>query len=245
MLTREIFNNGRHQWFMFGRDPDKPDKIIDTNQYMVRTANNALLMDPGGVELFSAMLASVVKQVPVEQITHLFASHQDPDIISSLGLWDKALEHAKLHAPWLWEGFIRHFGMDTIEYVSIPDGGDSLELDGVTLKFIPAHYLHASGNFHVYDPQAKILMSGDIGAALEPAGAPFEVTDFDEHIPKMKGFHERWMPSNRAKQDWINRVRQLDIDIMAPQHGRVFTGNNIKRFLDWFETLDVGTAIAK
>jgi len=228
---------------MFGRDPDKPDKIIDTNQYMVRTSSKALLMDPGGIELFSPMLAAVVKQVPVEQITHLFASHQDPDIISSLGLWDQALGNSHLYAPWLWEGFIRHFGMHNIQYKPIPDEGAILKLDNLQFQFIPAHYLHSSGNFHVFDPQAKILMSGDVGAALEPHGSPMEVEDFDEHVPKMKMFHQRWMPSNKAKNDWVERVSRLEIELMCPQHGRIFSGDNIKRFLDWFGALEVASAI--
>lgn len=243
MRTQVIHESSSHQWYMFGRDPDKPDKIIDTNQYMIRTANNALLMDPGGIELFSSMLASVVKQVPVDLITHLFASHQDPDIISSLGLWDQALQKGTLHAPWLWESFIRHFGMDYIQYQGIPDEGSTLKLDGLDIHFIPAHYLHSSGNFHVYDPKAKILMSGDVGAALEAHDAPLEVEDFDEHIPKMKMFHQRWMPSNAAKNDWVARVRKLDIECMCPQHGRIFSGENVTKFLDWFEALEVGTAI--
>lgn len=243
MLTKQIYNGSTHQWFMFGRDPEKPSKIIDTNQYMIRTSRNALLMDPGGIELFSAMLANIVKQVPLEQITHLFASHQDPDIISSLGLWDKALEGSTLHAPWLWEGFLRHFGMENIEYASIPDEGETLTIDGLSFQFIPAHYLHASGNFHVYDPQAKILMCGDVGAALEADNAPLEVDDFEEHIGKMKLFHQRWMPSNRAKDDWVSRVRKLEINKLCPQHGRMFSGDNVKKFLDWFEGLDVGIAI--
>ncbi len=41
---------------------------------------------------------------------------------------------------------------------------------GEKLEIIPAHYLHASANFHVYDPEAKILFSGDVGAALLPPG---------------------------------------------------------------------------
>lgn len=243
MRTQVIFDGPHHQWFIFGRDPDKPESIIDTNQYMIRTSKNALLMDPGGMELFSAMLASVVKQIPVDQLTHLFASHQDPDIISSLGLWDETLQAATLHAPWLWEGFIRHFGMNHIEYDGIPDEGSTLKLDGIDIQFIPAHYLHSSGNFHVYDRQAKILMSGDVGAALEPADAPMEVESFEEHIPKMKMFHQRWMPSNAAKNDWVARVRKLDIEYMCPQHGRIFSGENVTKFLDWFEALEVGVAV--
>lgn len=244
MQTYKIFESKHHQWLVFGRDPDKPNKIIDTNQYMVVSKNNALLMDPGGIELFSVMLAAIVKHVPIERITHLFASHQDPDIISSLGLWDQALPDAKLHSPWLWEGFIRHFGMDNIEYSPIPDEGYTLNIDAANLTFIPAHYLHSSGNFNVYDEEAKILMSGDIGAAIEAADAPLYVDNFDEHCQKMTMFHQRWMPSNRAKNDWVERVSKLDIDMMCPQHGRIFKGDDVKRFLDWFAKLDVGVAIA-
>ncbi len=234
---------GSYQWIMYGRDENKKDNIIDTNQYMVRTANKCLLLDPGGVELFAPMLAAALHHAPVEQITDIFASHQDPDIISSLGLWDQAIPHAKLHAPALWEGFLRHFGCESIEYVGIPDNGGMIQLDNVELQIIPAHYLHSSANFHVYDPKAKILMSGDVGAAIEEPGAPIFVDNFDAHVESMRFFHQRWMPSNQAKRDWINRVRELDIDIMAPQHGRVFKGDDVKRFLDWFEALQVGTGI--
>jgi flavorubredoxin len=234
---------GSHKWIMFGRDESKPENIIDSNQYMVRTANRCVLFDPGGAEIFAPMMAAVLNYVSVEQITDLFASHQDPDVISSLGLWDQALTNAKLYAPAIWEGFIRHFGCESIEYVAIPDNGATLKLDSGELQFIPAHYLHSSGNFHVYDPEAKILMSGDVGAALEPIGVPMFVDNFAAHTEKMRYFHQRWMPSNPAKKAWIDRVRKLEIDILAPQHGRLFKGDDVKRFLDWFEELPVGIAV--
>jgi len=148
-----------------------------------------------------------------------------------------------LHAPWLWEGFLRHFGMNHIEYAPIPDEGLTLTLDRADIQFVPAHYLHASGNYHVYDAEAKILMSGDVGAALEPTNSPLYVEDFNEHVGKMKMFHQRWMPSNRAKRDWIDRVSKLDIEYMAPQHGRIFRGDDVKRFLEWFDALEVGIAV--
>lgn len=245
MKVVKLHEGRSHQWLVFGRDDERPSKIIDTNQYMIKTTNHAIMLDPGGIELFSAMLAAVVHHVPINQITHLFASHQDPDIISSLGLWDKTLPHAELHAPWLWEGFLRHFGCNSIRYNPLPDEGKSIRLDDIELQFIPAHYMHSSGNFSVYDPQAKILMSGDIGAALLPDGAPLFVEDFDAHVDKMRLFHQRWMPSNRAKKDWIRRVRQLDIEYMAPQHGAIFKGRDVQRFLDWLDELEVGTGIPR
>lgn len=240
MESHVLSKNSSSTWFMFGRDPDKSDQIIDTNQYMIRTAKSAFLMDPGGIELFSTMFAMVLRHAPAGEIHHIFASHQDPDIISSLGLWDQAVPDAKLYSPWLWESFIRHFGMENMEFVPIPDPGMTVNVDGLPLELIPAHYMHSSGNFNVYDPVHKILMSGDIGAALEDPGSPIFVDDFDEHIPKMRGFHQRWMPSNQAKMRWIERVRSLDIEFMCPQHGRIFKGENVTRFIDWLEQLQVG-----
>ncbi len=242
MDALKLYDEG-HQWYVFGRDPEKPAKIIDTNQFMIIDGKRSILLDPGGIEVFSSMLASTLKYVDIENITDLFASHQDPDIISSLGMWDQILPKATLHCSWLWESFIRHFGMDNIEFNAIPDTGARISFESIELDFIPAHYLHSSGNFNVYDPKSKILFSGDIGAALEDPGTPMFVEDFDYHIEKMRYFHERWMPSNEAKAHWLRRVRKLDIEIMAPQHGRLFKGKDVERFLDWFEQLDVGLAI--
>lgn len=239
MLTQKLFDEA-HQWYVFGRDPEKPEKIIDTNQYMIADGPHVLLIDPGGIELFASMLTSVLKLVDAEHITDLFASHQDPDIISSLGMWDQVLPKAILHGPWMWESFLRHFGMENITYDGIPDEGATFKLGQTELQFVPAHYLHSSGNFHVYDPRAKIYFSGDIGAALEPGQPSLFVEDFNAHVAFMEGFHRRWMPSNRAKDEWIARVRKLDIEVLAPQHGRIFRGDDVGRFLDWFEKLEVG-----
>ena len=242
MKATELFNSESHQWIVLGRDPAKPEKIIDTNQYLIKSAEEAIILDPGGIELFSPMLAGILHHVQIDNITTLFASHQDPDIISYLGLWDKTVPNAKLYAPWLWEGFIRHFGMENIQYMPIKDEGGEIKLGHAILKFIPAHYLHSSGNFNVYDPSAKILMSGDIGASLEHGDVPLFVEDFAEHIQYMEYFHRRWMPSNRAKNNWVARVRELDIDMMAPQHGRIFKVEMVAEFLEWFAKLDVGIA---
>jgi len=243
MKSTSLFQGANHEWVVFGRDPDKPEKIIDTNQYLVKSGDNGILLDPGGIEIFAPMLTAVLREIPLENITDIFASHQDPDIISSLGLWDKALPDSTLHSPWLWEGFIRHFGMENMEYHALPDEGGTLRIGNIDLHLIPAHYVHSSGNFSVYDPISKILMSGDAGAALEHGDVPLFVENFDDHIQYMKGFHQRWMPSNQAKNDWIYRVRALDVEILAPQHGRLFKGDDVKKFLDWFEALNVGTAI--
>ena len=236
-----IASAAEHRWYAVSRDPSRPNHLIDTNEYVVTCGHDSLLCDPGGSEVFPAVFAALSEVIDPRTVQRIFSSHQDPDVISSLGLWLDFNPQIKCHVSGLWGGFIPHFGCNNDTIVGIPDEGATLMIGNAPLTAIPAHYLHSSGNFHLYDPACKLLFSGDIGAALFPdAGAPLFVEDFDSHIRYAEGFHKRWMGSNTAKQNWVNRVRELDIELLCPQHGAIYRGADVKRFIDWFDALKVG-----
>lgn len=239
--ARVIFEDGSHKWIALVRDPSRPDYLIDTNEYLVIDNDDAILLDPGGNEIFPAVFSALSTEFDPRKIRQIFASHQDPDIISSLSLWLEFNPELKCYISWLWASFIPHFGGNKETFVAIPDAGMDIHVDNQRLQVIPAHYLHSSGNFHLYDPKAKILFSGDVGAALLPPGEDgLFVEDFDRHIRHAEGFHRRWMGSDKAKRDWCSRVSQLDIEMMCPQHGAIYRGDHVRRFIDWFARLEVG-----
>lgn len=240
--ARPIYEEGNHRWVAIVRDPERPDYLIDTNEYLVSVGDDAMLLDPGGSEVFPSVFSALCTEFDPRRIGKLFASHQDPDVISSLSMWLEFNPQIKCHISWLWTGFVPHFGGNRETFVPIPDAGMDIALGNERLRAVPAHYLHSSGNFHLYDPKAKILFSGDVGAALlPPAEAGLFVEDFDRHIRHAEAFHRRWMGSERAKRDWCARVSELDIDMLCPQHGAIYRGKDVKRFLDWFAHLEVGT----
>jgi len=245
MQSHVIYEDARVKWIVLGRDPEKPDYIIDTNEYLIVADGRGMLLDPGGTEIFPEVVTAIADHVPVENIDVIFGSHQDPDILSSLALWLGVCPQAQVYVPWIWTGFITHFGCDKSRMVAVPDEGMAVELGGHQLDLVPAHYLHSSGNLHVYDPAAKLLFTGDVGAALLPDGeAPLFVGDFDRHTAYMETFHRRWMPSNRARDAWLARVRGMDITMLCPQHGAIFRGPQVSRFYDWFAGLELGAAVA-
>ena len=80
-----------------------------------------------------------------------------------------------------------------------------------------------------------------MGASLTENESGQPVEDFDQHIEKMIGFHQRYMVSNKVCRLWANMIRQLDVQMMVPQHGRPFVGSEmVEKFLQWIENLDCG-----
>lgn len=236
-----IYSAGDHQWLAVTRDPQRPDYLIDTNEYLVSRGEAAILCDPGGMEIFPAVFSAISEHVDPRNIQHIFASHQDPDIVSSLALWLEFNPRLKCYLSWLWASFVPHFGGDRETFIPIPDAGIKIPLGNASLEAVPAHFLHSSGNFHLYDVQAHILFSGDVGAALLPPGEDeLIVKNFDTHIRHAEAFHRRWMGSDRAKRDWCERAAAMQIDMLCPQHGAIYQGEDVRRFIEWFHELEVG-----
>lgn len=241
--THCFYEDGEHKWLAIMRDPARPECLVDTNEYVVTHNGSGLLMDPGGAEIFPAVFSALSAEFDPSALVGLFASHQDPDIISSLALWLEFNPRLPCYVSWLWSSFIPHFGGSAETFVALPDEGMEINLNGLTLQAIPAHYLHSSGNFHLYDAKARILFSGDVGAALlPPKSEHLFVDNFDTHIRHAEAFHRRWMGSNEAKRDWCERVSRLKVDMLCPQHGAIYQGADVERFIHWFDSLRVGVA---
>ncbi len=214
---------------------------VQANHHVIVHRGQALLLDPGGHKVFNQIFSDVSSLNGAPEVTHIFLSHQDPDIVAATNGW-LMITDANAYVSELWTRFVPHFGVDALleeRLIAIPDGGCWLDLAGSELLVLPAHFLHSCGNFQLYDPTAKILYTGDLGASIGTAAR--EVTDFDAHLPYITAFHRRYMASGAILKRWVAMVRALDIDIIAPQHGALLRGKTlVDTFLDWCENLECG-----
>ncbi len=223
---------------------------IQANQFLIIDNHHAALIDPGGDLTYTPLSIELGKRVNVSELDYIFASHQDPDIIASLPRW---MMHSRCQVitSKLWSRFLPHlastfvtgkFGDNLQERITgLPDEGANIDFGRSYIKAVPAHFLHSVGNFQFYDPVSKILFTGDMGASLVDNNADRPVTDFESHIPHMKGFHQRYMASGKACRIWASRVRKLDVKMLVPQHGSPFVGESmINYFLNWISELPCG-----
>jgi hypothetical protein len=151
---------------------------------------DAILLDPGGSEVFPAVFSAVSTGFDPRRIT------KDIRLAPGPGRHLLAVDVARVQPrdqvlPELALAKLRAALSPARRTLSctIPDGGMDIVVGARRLQAIPAHYLHSSGNLHLYDPKAKILFSGDVGAALLPPGEDgLFVEDFDRHIRHAEGF---------------------------------------------------------
>ena len=106
------------------------------------------------------------------------------------------------------------------------------------IKVVPAHFLHSSGSFPVYDPTSKVLYTGDLVAST---GAAFgrSLTSTPTSATWEASTSAIWAAP--APKLWLDLVRTLDIETIAAQHGAMMCGKPVLgRFLAWLDGLEVG-----
>jgi glyoxylase-like metal-dependent hydrolase (beta-lactamase superfamily II) len=116
-------------------------------------------------------------------------------------------------------------------------------LTGHPVVFVPTPYCHFRGAVMYYDPESRVLFSGDLFGGL--SAAPGVVAD-DASWSGVEIFHQLYMPSREALRHAVAAVRRLDPQplVIAPQHGGLVCGDRIPAMLARMERLDVGIDLA-
>lgn len=240
MTVQILFQSGNHKNVLL-EESQAGDQAVQSNQHLIIHDGGGIILDPGGHKVYAKVLSDTMAQLGGGKLEYVFLSHQDPDIVAAVNGWLMTTD-AVGYASNLWLRFIPHFGLDKLvshRLKGIPDQGMLLDLRGCKLVILPGHFMHSPGNFQVYDPVSKILYSGDLGASINHGYDA--VSNWDEHLPFMEGFHRRYMASGRALKNWARMVRTLDIDTIAPQHGAHFKGKDmVNKFISWIEQLECG-----
>lgn len=242
MRNVPIFDSDQHQFILLNESEPGEEDGVRSNQFLIAHDEAGVLLDPGGFGVMPRVLSELLRYLGPDKLKAIMLSHQDPDIVGGIATWLE-MTNAPVYVSRIWMRFLPHYGITAMRrFIGVPDEGMHCTLaPGFDLDLLPAHFLHSEGQINVYDPVAKVLFSGDIGAAMMPEGedSPF-VNHFATHVGYIEGFHRRYMCSNRAARFWVDAVSKLDIDFIAPQHGPIYRGGAVKAFLGWFRELECG-----
>ncbi|MEN8163880.1 MAG: MBL fold metallo-hydrolase [Acidobacteriota bacterium] len=97
MIT--LFESGEHKSIYF--DDLSSGSMIQANQHLIAHGDEAMILDPGGHKVHSALFALISSAVPMRNLKHIFFSHQDPDIIAAANAW-LMMSDAQAYLPMPW-----------------------------------------------------------------------------------------------------------------------------------------------
>ena len=216
---------------------NEKDAFFRTNSYLIKGENESILVDPGSISQFEKIKEKVLSIVPKEQIKYMIASHQDPDVCSAIvpftqeGFKFKTVAHSRVSALLI-------FYNRNLDLYNIDEHNFMLEWDnGKKLEFIFTPYFHSPGAFATYYPEKKILFTSDIFGAFQK---DWKLFANEKYIEAMKSFNELYAPSKEIVQYSIEKFRNKDVDIVAPQHGSVIKKEYIEMMYSALENMKAG-----
>lgn len=207
------------------------------NPYLIDDGEEAVLIDPGGITHYPHVLKKVIRAVDLDRIHHIILHHQDPDLCASTPRYEELINHeVTVYNPLRASFFIPYYGIKS-RVVPIRRDGEALVLkSGRRLEFYLTPFVHFAGSMVTYDTRSKVLFSSDIFGAFSFDWSLYAREDYLEAV---KAFLEPYVGSKKALENVARKLEQLDIEVIAPQHGSIIT-DNIPEFIQALREMDAG-----
>ncbi len=206
-----------------------------------------LLIDPGSSSDFSTVSTKVASLIGgMDRLSAIFLNHQDPDVASSANLITAryAPKAGILCSEDTWR-LVVHQNLPRSRFVALEKFPNGVSIPtGHRVIPVPSPFCHFRGAVMLYDPETRVLFSGDLFGGLTDVNAHGLLAE-ESDWSGIRAFHQLYMPVNQALARAVAAIRKLTpaVEIIAPQHGRIIQGRLIEMFLDRMERLQVGLDI--
>lgn len=207
------------------------------NAYLLLDGDEAVLVDPGSVLDFDTVLDQLTRLVPLAAVKWIILSHQDPDLASSVPLFERAGFTGRIACHWRAGLLLRYYGIRSPFY-HVDQEQYRLQLaGGRELHFLPTPFLHSPGAIATWDPRTGTLFSADLFGAFSQTWTLY--AEPRHYAEAMKAFHEHYVPSHELLARAMDRLALLDIRLIAPQHGSVIR-EDIPDLVNLLRNMEVG-----
>ena len=232
-----------HVWWVGYYDPKDS---FQCNPYLIIEKDAGVLIDPGSVLSYDILIEKIEQVFSVKQISHIVIQHQDPDVCGNIALLIERLHKegnktVQVYCHWRTAVLIRHYGAKCsfIYTDRLPKGKIALN-NRTSLKCIHTPYLHAPGAIVTYYKKDRVLFSSDIFGGVTPN---WQLYADEEYFESITSFHKDYMPSKEILLYSMLKIEDLNLNLIAPQHGSIIYQPLIPKIIHEFKNFDCGLYI--
>jgi len=234
-----LFEDGRHFIYWLGIPEDS---AFHCNTYLITDGDEAIIVDPGGIEYFDFVYRRVEQIIKPDHVIAQILCNQDPDGAGSMVKWLEVSPDMKIITSTRTNILISHYGRGDYNFFNITEQSFFRFPSGNSIRFIEAPFLHFPGAFASLDESSGFLFSGDIWAAIDKDWK-LVISDFRSHEFKMNLFHLDYMAANVAARGFIDKLDGLEVNAILPQHGSVIPGSMVREAFNYLSRLKCGLDI--
>lgn len=214
------------------------------NSYLLNTEKPTVI-DTVDISFGREYVENLKSIIELDKIKYIVINHTEPDHSGSLrSLASKATNAVIVCTKPAVNELKEMYKLHDREFLVVGDG-DTLDIGGKTLRFIETPYLHTEETMITYCEEDKILFPCDIFSTHVANYEYFNDMAKEDIMEDFIGYYTLIMhPHRRYVQNMIEKIKNLEIKIIAPSHGYIIR-NKVQSFIDIYNNMSKNTDLDK
>ncbi|MCS7128455.1 MAG: FprA family A-type flavoprotein [Desulfurococcaceae archaeon] len=204
------------------------------NSYLVLGRDQVALVDTVNPGFENDLIERVSSVIDPRDLNYVIMNHAEPDHAGAIPLVLKTSSNAKLVTTPTGARMAKIFYSISNDRIHVVRDGDSIDLNGKTLKFLETPMLHWPETMFTYLMEDGVLFPCDFfGSHIAQGMWDDEVDDLLIHAQRY--FGEIMMPFRISALNALKKISSLNIRMIAPSHGPIYRnpGKIIESYWRW------------
>ena len=197
------------------------------NSYVLKGSEKTALFETAKEKFMGDYMAKLKEVVDIKDIDYIIVDHTEPDHAGSAKYLLEENPAIKLVGSATAINFMKEICNMEFNSVIVKDG-DTLSLGDKTLKFIGAQNLHWPDSMYTYIVEDKTLVTCDSFGSHYSLDAVLasKIVNRDDYMEALRYYYDNIIgPFKPYVLKAIDKIRDLDIDMICPGHGPVLDSN--------------------
>ncbi|WP_024620088.1 FprA family A-type flavoprotein [Metaclostridioides mangenotii] len=207
------------------------------NSYVLKGSKKTVLFETVKDKTFDQYIERLKDlEIDLNTVDYIVVSHTEPDHAGSVERMLDLAPNAKIVASERAVTFLKEIVNRDFEYITVEDG-DTLSLGDKTLEFYSVPMLHWPDTIYTYIKEDKTLVTCDsFGSHYSNEKIVNTLNEEEEnnYLDALRYYYDNIMgPFKPFVVTAVDKIRDLDIDVICPGHGPVLT-ENPRRIVDLY-----------
>ena len=207
------------------------------NAYLIKGSEKTALIDTVDPTMTN-FLTSNLQLLKVKNIDYIIANHAEQDHSGALPQILKLYPNAKVIATPKCKDLLMELLLIPEDKIVTVEDGETLSLGDKTLEFIHAPWVHWPETMLTYLREDKILFTCDLFGSHLATSDLYVADEAAVYEAAKRYYAEIMMPFRTVIRRNLEKIKDLQIEIIAPSHGPIYDKPNfiVEAYKEWVYT---------